>query len=323
VGISERTYQRWLRSTSGQDERRGPTSAPEHALTAQERANVVEFFNGPAYRNLSPEQAVAKAADAGHYLASERTVRRILAAEKLNTYRERAKPATQPKPRELVATAPGRVLSWDITYLANARMRGGHFYLYLFIDVWSRKIVGADVYAEQSAELAGDVLQRVCREQAIAADTAALHADNGSPMKGATMLATMQALGIAKSFSRPGVSDDNPYIESLFRTLKYAPAYPSKGFESLDQARAWVARFVTWYNGDHLHSSIAYVTPDQRHSGRDIPVLEARRQLYAAARAAHPRRWSGQARDWKRPAVVTLNPDRVVETRHRVLQPAA
>src|SRR5664279_914130 len=143
------------------------------------------------------------------------------------------------------------------------------------------------------------------------------------PWKGAMMLATMQALGVIKSFSRPGVSDDNPFIEALFRHLKYAPAYPAKGFGSLDEARAWVKRFVDWYNSDHLHSSIAYVTPEQRHDGRDIAILENRRKVYQAARNANPSRWSRYSRQWHRPATVMLNPDRTIDTSHQVAPIAA
>ena len=314
LGISARTYERWTQSPTGTDKRRGPIAAPENKLTAEEEAQVVALVNQPEYRNLSPEQVVAKAADKKLYLASERTIRRILKRQHLATYRERSRPATTSKPEVRVAKGPLEVLSWDITYLRHANIRGGYFYLYLFIDIWSRRIVGAEVHDIQSAELAASLLAKLCREQGIEAKGTVLHSDNGAPMKGATMLATMQALGIVKSFSRPGVSDDNPYIESLFRHLKYAPAYPSKGFASLAEARAWVQRFVTWYNGEHLHSSIGYVTPEQRHDGRDIALLENRRNVYEDARNAHPSRWTRHTRAWARPELVMLNPERTIET---------
>jgi len=323
VNISVRTFERWALAPTDVDKRRGPIRAPQNKLTADEQARVISLVNQPEYRNLSPEQVVAKAADNGVYIASERTIRRILKRERLAKYRERVRPSTLAKPRQFIANAPLQVLTWDITYLRHAHIRGGYFYLYLFVDVWSRRIVGAEVHDIQSAELAADLLVKVCREHGIDADSTVLHSDNGAPMKAATMLATMQALGIVKSFSRPGVSDDNPFVESLFRHLKYAPAYPAKGFGSLDEARAWIKRFVDWYNGEHLHSSIAYVTPEQRHDGRDIAILENRRKLYEAARDAHPRRWSRHSRQWHRPAIVTLNPDRTIETSHRVAPVAA
>jgi transposase InsO family protein len=318
IGISVRSFERWTLVPTETDKRRGPIRAPQNKLTADEQAQVITLVNQPEYRNLSPEQVVAKAADRGIYVASERTIRRILKRQALATYRERSHPATLAKPRQFIACAPLQVLSWDITYLRHSHIRGGYFYLYLFIDIWSRRIVGAEVHDIQSAELAADLLVNVCHEHGIEADSTVVHADNGAPMKAATMLATMQALGIIKSFSRPGVSDDNPFIESVFRHLKYAPSYPAKGFASLEQARSWVKRFVDWYNTEHLHSSIAYVTPEQRHDGRDIAILENRRKLYETARNAHPSRWSQHTRSWHRPAIVMLNPDRTIETSNRV-----
>ena len=135
-----------------------------------------------------------------------------------------------------------------------------------------------------------------------------LHSDNGSPMKGATMLVTLQKLGIAASFSRPGVSDDNAQAEAFFRTLKYRPGYPSKGFITLEGARDWVKNFVHWYNHEHRHSALKFVTPTQRHAGDDHAVLRAREQLYEQARARNPERWSGAPRNWTRPGAVWLNP---------------
>jgi putative transposase len=322
LGISPRTYERWRSAPTESDKRRGPIQAPENKLTADEQARVIALVNQPEYRNLSPEQVVAKAADSDIYVASERTIRRILKRESLAKYRQRSRPATSAKPRQFIANGPLQVLTWDITYLRHAQIRGGYFYLYLFVDIWTRRIVGAEVHAMQSAELAGELLAKVCGEHDIKADSV-LHADNGAAMKGATMLATMQALGIVRSFSRPGVSDDNPFIEALFRHLKYAPSYPTKGFSSLDEARAWVKRFVDWYNSEHLHSSIGYVTPEQRHDGRDIAILENRRSVYEAARTANPSRWSRHSRQWHRPAVVMLNPDRTIETSKQVASVAA
>jgi len=135
-----------------------------------------------------------------------------------------------------------------------------------------------------------------------------LHADNGGPMKGATMLATPQKLGVVPSFSRPSVSDDNPYSESLFHTLKYTPGYPSKPFESIAAARKWVRRFVQWYNNEHRHSAIRYVTPNERHRGEDAEVLKQREAVYKAARERNPERWSGETRNWSLVTEVWLNP---------------
>jgi transposase InsO family protein len=152
------------------------------------------------------------------------------------------------------------------------------------------------------------LIGKVCLAEGIHQDGLVLHADNGGPMKGATMLATLQKLGVVPSFSRPSVSDDNPYSESLFRTLKYVPAYPSKPFESIETARRWVHGFVQWYNNEHRHSAIRYVTPNQRHRGADRKLLKQREAVYEAARQRNPERWSGKTRNWNPVKEVWLNP---------------
>jgi transposase InsO family protein len=315
LGVSCRTLQRWRRQPGGVDQRRGPISPPKHKLTDEEEERAVAVANSPEYRNLSPERVVARLADAGEYVCSESALRRILKRRSLAAHRQRSKPASpRHKPREYVAHEPLRVLTWDITYLRSAKVRGQFFYLYLFLDIWSRRIVGWAVHEIQSSDLAAQTLRRACEDNGIQTEKCVLHSDNGAPMKGCTMLATLADLGITRSFSRPSVSDDNAHVESLFRHLKYAPAYPSRGFDSAEHARRWVARFVRWYNSEHQHSSIGYVTPDDRHHGRDITLLEQRRELYERARKANPHRWTRPPRKWSRPAVVTLNPDRVIQT---------
>jgi len=325
LGITERTLQRWQNQAhGGEDQRRGPSTPAPHKLTEAEKDEAIAHSNRPGFRNLSAEKVVAKLADENVYVCSERSLRRIQKERGQATYRGRAKPATQiHKPREYAASEPLRVLSWDITYLRNANVRGAYYYLYLYVDVWSRRILGWAVHDEQTSECAAELLRSVCRDYSIEADTAVLHQDNGAPMKGATFLATLDELGITKSFSRPGVSDDNAYIESLFRHLKYVPSYPRGGFANIAEAAAWVARFVEWYNHEHLHGAIGYVTPDDRHHGRDIEILTKRQRLYKEAHRRHPRRWTGQPRKWDRPVVVTLNPERTIEVRPTTRQQAA
>lgn len=313
LGVAARTVQRWQKQPP--DARRGPKTPPPHQLSVAEKDEVVRLVNQPSYRNLSPEQAVAKLAGEGVYVCSERSLRRVLAERQLDSYRQRSKPAKgHNKPREYVASEPLRVLSWDITYLRSSTVRGGFFYLYLFLDIWSRRIVGAEVHETQQADLAAGLLSKLCTENNLETEKLVVHSDNGAPMKGSTMLVTMQSLGITASFSRPNVSDDNAFAEALFRHLKYAPSYPRNGFADLDEAKAWVERFVHWYNHEHLHSAIALVTPDDRHHGRDIAILEKRRETYALAIHRNPRRWTTTARAWQRPETVTLNPERVVIT---------
>jgi putative transposase len=308
VDLNPRTVQRWRKQRDGgADQRKGPHATPHQKLTDEERKVVVEMANAPEFRDLSPKQIVPRLADRGQYVASESTFYRVLRAEGQMAHRGPSRPRTVHRPEELIATGPNQLWSWDITYLP-ANVRGTFFYLYLFVDVWSRRIMKAVVLAEESAEHAARSLIEACAEHDVQPDLLTLHSDNGGPMKGSTMLATMLSLGVVSSFSRPSVSNDNPYSESLFRTLKYVPSYPHKPFESIDAAWAWVERFVAWYNGEHRHSAIGFVAPDERHCGRDIGVLLARRDVYAAARRRHPARWSRHSRHWNAPASVALNP---------------
>ncbi len=309
LGLDARTIARWRAQGVGDDRRYGPKRTPPSKLSDAERAHVIEVATSPAYRDLPPKQIVPKLADEGRYVASESTFYRVLREEGQQHHRGRAKP---PTPRPLVehrATAPCQVWSWDITYL-RAPVAGTFFYLYLFVDVWSRKIVGFDVHESESTDLAAELLERALAAEGIDGDGLVVHQDNGGPMKGATLKATMERLGVVPSFSRPRVSDDNPFSEALFRTLKYTPHYPRGPFTSLDQARAWVAEFVAWYNGEHLHSAIGFVTPSDRHGGRDAAILAARRVVYARARRRHPERWSRASRGWDAPREVRLHPER-------------
>ncbi len=280
---------------------------PKQKLSLEERAQVLALANTPEFRNLSPKQIVPRLADRGEYVASESTFYRVLHAEKQMAHRGCSAPRTCRRPEELVAARPNQVWSWDITYLPSP-VRGQYYYLYLFVDVWSRRIMKAVVHKEECNEFAATLITSAASEYGIEPHTLTLHSDNGGAMKGATMLATMQALGVVPSFSRPSVSDDNPYSESLFRTLKHVPSYPRKPFESLDAAWAWVERFVAWYNCEHRHSAIGFVTPDERYNGLDIAVLMARRAVYEAARRKRPERWPQAARNWDAPALVALNP---------------
>jgi transposase InsO family protein len=248
-------------------------------------------------------------AERGEYIASESSFYRILRAAKQLTHRHSScQKNPRSKPKALVATAPNQLYSWDITYLAT-QVKGQFFYLYLFMDIFSRKIVGWQVYHEESSRNAADLVLDICLREQIQRDQLVLHSDNGSPMKGATMLATLQKLGVVTSLSRPAVSNDNPYSESLFKTLKYCPKYPSQPFEDIAAAREWVAGFVDWYNDEHRHSSIQFATPAQRHRGEDKAILAQRQAVYEAARAKNPARWSKNIRNWQWQAEVYLNPD--------------
>jgi transposase InsO family protein len=210
-----------------------------------------------------------------------------------------------------VATAPRQLWCWDLTFLAS-RVIGRWFYLYVILDVYSRKVVGWEVHENDSSDHAVNLVRRTALAEEIHAlvDKPVIHGDNGSTVKATTVLAMIHWLGLKASYSRPRVSDDNAFIESFFRTTKYCPQFPSAGFADLDEARRWVSEFVNWYNHEHRHSGIRYVSPAQRHAGEDQSILSRRHELYVAARAANPRRWARHTRNWQPIATVTLNPER-------------
>lgn len=322
IGIAARTLARWRAQDVGEDRRAGPKTPPPNRLDADERAAVVAVATSPEFRNLSPRQIVPLLADRGDYVASESTFYRVLHEEGMLAHRGHDRPAKPYRPKEHVASAPNQVWSWDITYL-RAAVRGTFFYLYLAVDVYSRKVVGWTVEAEESAEKAAELIKRATGEEEVDPGKLVLHADNGGPMKGSTMLTTLQRLGVVASFSRPAVSDDNPFAEALFRTLKYRPGYPRKPFASLEAARAWVAGFVAWYNGEHLHSGIRYVTPNDRHAGRDKAILAARHTTYTKAKVRLPGRWSGPTRNWAPIGPVYLNPIKQEVRTHPIATPVS
>jgi putative transposase len=303
--INVRTFRRWESNSIG-DRRQGPKTQPKNKLSEFERKEILAIATSAEFVNKSPAQIVPLLADKSRYVASESSFYRVLNAEKMNVYRGRAKPPAKNRPQGLIAHGPGEVCSWDITYLKGP-VRGTFFFLYFVLDLFSRRIVGFDVHEDQSAEHAADLIQKVCEDENIEPGKLFLHSDNGAPMKGATMLATLQYLGVVPSFSRPSVSNDNAFSESLFKTTKYCPQYPDKPFQSLNEAREWVKCFVTWYNKEHLHSGISFVTPDQRHRGEDKKLLRKREEVYLKAKERNPERWSGAVRNWNYQSNVMLN----------------
>lgn len=310
VGLSPRTVQRYRQDGQIRADARKAAAArrvPANKLSEEERAIVLATANQPQYAHLPPGQIVPDLADKGRYLASESTLYRILRQENQLAHRNRSKAPRHERPEPLQASGPNQLWSWDITYLPTT-VRGLFFYLYLFIDLYSRKIVGWEVYAEESAEHAASTFRKAYLREGVAGQELTLHSDNGSPMKGATMLGTLHKLGVETSFSRPSVSNDNAYSEAMFRTLKYHPGFPEKPFDTLEEARQWVAGFQHWYNEQHRHSALKFVTPAQRHRGEDREILRRRAALYEDAKAKCPERWSGNSRNWARPEMVTLNP---------------
>ncbi len=310
LDISVRTFHRCHRGGEAVAEDQRPSSdrpTPSNALTADERQEVIDTCSERRFTSLPPTQIVAILADEGHYVASESSFYRILHAENLQHHRGKsAAPRPSSEPRRHLATAPNQIWSWDITYLPTC-VRGVWLYLYLIHDLFSRKIVGWEVHETESAEYAAELVECSCLAEGIRRPGLVLHSDNGSPMKGATMVCRLQKLGIVPSLSRPSVSNDNAYAESLFRTLKYVPFYPKQPFEGLAAGREWVMGFVHWYNDEHRHSGIQFVTPGQRHRGEHHAILANREELYERAKAKNPSRWSGETRNWKPAVEVWLN----------------
>ena len=311
IGLSSRTVQRWRLKTDKCDGRMQAAKqrTPANTLSDQEQQRIVSICNQARYSAMAPNQIVPDLADQGIYVASESSFYRVLRQAGQAAHRCKSKAAAHHRPEPFVADAPNQLWSWDITYLPT-NIKGLFFYLYMIMDVFSRKIVGWEVHETESADNAAALIRKAHLRQAIGVKALVLHADNGSPMKGATMLSTLQKLGIMPSFSRPSVSNDNAYSEALFKTLKYHTGYPDKPFESIEQARKWVSGFVYWYNEIHRHSALKFVTPAQRHRGQDIDILQRRKQVYLSAKMRHPARWSGSIRNWQRIELVCLNPNK-------------
>lgn len=318
-----RTFQRWVRDGDDAvmaDSRTTSTRpAPANKLSEDERAQILAVANSEEFASLPPTQIVPTLADRGVFVASESSFYRVLKAAAQQHHRGRAKKPSSRVATSHCATGPNEVWSWDITWMPAA-VKGQFYYWYMVLDVFSRKIVGHEVHVAESAELASLLMRRASLAERLAGRPLVLHSDNGSAMKGATMLATLEQLGVAPSFSRPRVSNDNAYAESLFRTCKYRPDYPAKPFESLDEARAWTQKFVRWYNHEHKHSGLKFVTPAQRHTGQDAAILARREKVYRDARNRNPERWSQGTRNWKLEDQVWLNPERI---RPETLQQAA
>jgi transposase InsO family protein len=271
------------------------------------RKEILQIVTSDENKDLTPWKIIPKLVDEkGLYIASESSFYRILKEEKLLAHRGRSKAKTMERPAPLIAKGPNEIWSWDISYMKGP-IRGQFYYLYMFMDIFSRKIVGYEVHETESMELSAALVDKICKKENIKKDQLILHSDNGGPMKGSTMLVKLYDLGVVPSFSRPSISDDNPFSESLFKTVKYCPKYPVKGFSSLAEAREWVKSFVDWYNNEHLHSGIKFVTPSQRHEGTDKKILENRKEVYENAKIKNPLRWSGKIKNFDWIEEVSLN----------------
>jgi putative transposase len=307
LGITVRTQQRWHRDGELVSDGRPGASRPRPAnqLSEAEYAAALRTLNEPRFAALPPTQIVPRLADEGRYLVSESSFYRILRKQQQLAHRGRARVPVHREPPRRCASAPNQLWCWDITYLPT-QVRGMFFFLYLILDVYSRKIVAHEVHAQECAQSAAALIERAVLREGISGQGLVVHQDNGSVMKGSTFIAKLQELGIDASYSRPSVSDDNAYAESLFRTCKYRPEYPGV-FSDLDAARTWALEFVRWYNHEHKHRNLKFVSPAQRHCQADRAIFAARTRLYEQARAQHPERWSRGTRNWSLTDEVWLN----------------
>jgi putative transposase len=290
LGASHATWYRRQRSRAHPALRQRP--APPLALSGAERAVILETLTSARFANATPYTAYARLLDEGTYLASVRTFYRVLEAAGL--VHERRNQLVHPahiKP-ELVASAPNQVWSWDITRLRST-MKWQHFYLYVLLDIFSRYVVGWLVAGAENAGCAAALIEESCDKHGIHRHTLTLHSDRGSPMRAKTTAELLVDLGVAASFSRPRVSNDNPFSEAQFKTLKYRPEFPER-FHGIEHARVHLRRFFAWYNEEHRHSGIGFMTPAMVHFGRSMAIDAKRRLVLQAAYAAHPERFKGR-----------------------------
>jgi putative transposase len=311
LNISHRTLFRWRSDLTPNEDQRPhavhPT--PHNKLSAEERNEVINIANSPQFKSLPPSQIVPTLADEGIYLASESTMYKILKEHNLQYHRGKTKKPCKRAISTHSANGSNQVWMWDITYLPGA-IKGMYYYLYLILDLYSRKVVGWEIWPDESAANASVLVRKaiMSEKRTNFKSPLVLHSDNGSPMKGATLLETLYQLGITPSKSRPRVSNDNAYAESIFKTCKYRPDFPSKGFASITDSREWVLKFVNWYNKEHKHSGLNYLTPNQRHNGASTEVFAKRNAVYEAAKKANPGRWTKHTRTWELEDEVYLNP---------------
>lgn len=323
IGIDIRSIQRWKGADILDDKRATAKRNPANKLTELEKRKMEKVLNSEDFKDKNPWEIVPALADRGIYIASESSFYRHMREKNLLAHRSKSKPKKHKKPEGYVATGPNQVYTWDITYLKTT-IKGSFYYLYMIMDIYSRKIVGWRVHERQDENLSSLLIEETLLIEKIKkGDPLVLHSDNGGPMKGSTMLATLQKLGVVASFSRPKVSDDNPYSESLFKTLKYTPRFPSRPFISVEAATQWVSWFADWYNNERLHGEIKYVTPASRHRGEDAKILKNRKKVYELAKAANPTRWSGKIKNWTPVGAVYLNPTEDQKKNKNIAEKAA
>ena len=289
--VPRATFYRHMSPPCSQGERNRP--APVLALTKQERDTVIDILHSERFQDKAPRQVYATLLDEGQYHCSVRTMYRILTDEhgEVKERRRHVRRSSYEKP-ELLATAPNQVWSWDITKLKGA-VKWTYFYLYVILDIFSRYVVGWMVAHREQDALAKRLIEETCQKQRIQEGQLIIHADRGSSMKSKAVAHLLSDLGITKTHSRPHVSNDNPYSESQFKTLKYCPAFPER-FGSIQDSRSFCRGFFTWYNQEHYHSGIGLLTPESLHYGLAEQIITSRSTVLAEAYEKHPNRFKGR-----------------------------
>jgi putative transposase len=305
LGVPRASYYRARARPFGPRPRRA--GRPARALSSAEREAALAVLHEPRFADLAVPQVHAQLLDEGHYLASSRTLYRVLAAQgEVRERRDQLRRPAYSKP-ELLATGPNQVWSWDITRLRGP-VKWSSFSLYVLLDIFSRYAVGWLLARCESAALACQLISSACRQQRVAEGQLTVHADRGAPMKAKSLALLLADLEVGRSFSRPHVSDDNPFSEAHFRTLKYRPDFPDR-FGSLQDARAHCARFFDWYHHEHRHSGLSWHTPADVHHGRAADVRARRAAVLGAAYGAHPERFvKGPPSPPPLPTAVWINP---------------
>ncbi|CBL46585.1 Integrase, catalytic region [gamma proteobacterium HdN1] len=287
---------------------------PANKLSDEDEQEILNTCQSAEFADMPAAFIVNTLLDRGEYIASESTIHRVLRKHEQNAKRGNEQTHRKsPLPDTFTATKPGQVLTWDITYMPS-QTKGVFYYLYMIQDLYSRKAVGFEVYSVESGELAASLLERTLLSEGLYHGNVVLHSDNGAAMKSQAMYVKMEELGVLKSHSRARVSNDNPFIESFFHTLKYHRTWPKKGFKTITDAREWAGEFIHWYNHIHKHSKLNYVTPNERHLGLDQAILAKRERRLMEAKGKHPERWiQGKIRNCEPVPPTTLNPKKLVK----------
>jgi putative transposase len=313
LGVSRsRLYREHKTAAQNAVEAKPEPKGSVRGLSQTERETVRQELNSERFQDQSPHEVYATLIDEGRYLCSYRTMYRIL--ETYTEVRERRNQLTHPnyKKPELLATGPNQVWSWDITKLLGPA-KWTYYYLYVILDIYSRYVVGWMIADQESALLAKELIAETCARQGILPNQLTIHADRGSSMTSKSVTFLMADLGVTKTHSRPHVSDDNPYSEAHFKTMKYQSDYPVR-FGSLPDARSWAKGFFRWYNEDHHHNGIGLLTPADVHFGRAVAVRQQRQHVLQAAFQEHPERFvKGLPNPPKLPEAAWINPPKIEE----------